>query len=67
MTRRDARTRAGSVGAVARVPRLDWRRFRLTWLALARSALAALVVGAGILALGANCHRIPRAPRRRLR
>ena len=55
MTRRDARPRPGSVGGRVRVPRLDWRRFRLTWLALPGSALAALVVGAGmLLALGAN-------------
>lgn len=37
------------------MPQLDWRRFRFTWLALPGSALAALVVGAGmLLALGAN-------------
>jgi general nucleoside transport system permease protein len=55
MARRDASPRPSSAGGDLRVPRLDWRRFRLTWLALPGSALAALVVGAGmLLALGAN-------------
>ncbi len=35
--------------------RLDWRQFRLTWLAFPGSALAALLVGAVmLLALGAS-------------
>jgi ABC-type uncharacterized transport system permease subunit len=55
MTRRAARFRAGPAGGGRPGPRLDWRHFRLAWLALPGSAVAALLVGAVTLyALGAS-------------
>ena len=55
MTRREASPRPDLAHGGRSLPRLDWRRFRLTWLAYPGSALAALLVGAFmLLALGAS-------------
>jgi ABC-type uncharacterized transport system permease subunit len=55
MTRREGSLEPGPVGGGRLGSRLDWRQFRLTWLAFPGSALAALLVGAGMLsALGAS-------------
>ena len=55
MTRREASPRPDLAQGARSLPWLDWRRFRLTWLAYPGSALAALLVGAFmLLALGAN-------------
>jgi ABC-type uncharacterized transport system permease subunit len=55
MTRREASSQPGPAGSDRLRPRLDWRHFRLTWLALPGSAVAALLVGAVmLLALGTN-------------
>ena len=55
MTRREASPRPDLAQGGRSLPWLDWRRFRLTWLAYPGSALAALLVGAFmLLALGAN-------------
>jgi len=55
MTRRAASFWPGSAGRGRPGSRLDWKRFRVTWLALPGSAVAALLVGAVMLyALGAS-------------
>jgi general nucleoside transport system permease protein len=55
MTRRAARSWPGSAGGRRPGLRLDWRAFRLIWLALPGSAVAALLVGAVMIyALGAS-------------
>jgi len=55
MTRREGSPEPGPVGGGRLGSRLDWRQFRLTWLAFPGSALAALLVGAVmLLALGAS-------------
>lgn len=55
MTRREGSLEPGPVDGGRLGSRLDWRQFRLTWLALPGSALAALLVGAVMLsALGAS-------------
>jgi len=55
MTRREGSPEPGPVDGGRLGSRLDWRQFRLTWLAFPGSALAALLVGAVMLsALGAS-------------